>query len=265
LFRSLNENFDILNTIDFSLLKKRFGEENIAIQRADLHQALFDAIDPSMIHFKQKVTHIRQNDNEVQLTFNQQEEKSFDYCIAADGIHSIFRQSLIPNSKPRFAHYTCWRGTSKNNGDVPYHISSEAWSRNGRFGFAPLYNGDIYWFACVNAIENDEYYQSLDKNGVAKLFSHYPESVERIIKDVQKDSFLHHDLYDIQPLHSFVYNRILLLGDAAHATTPNMGQGAGQAIEDAYELMLALKHHPSIAASFQEYNNRRINRTKKVI
>lgn len=263
--RFLDEHLHVMNTIDFTLFKKRFGEENIAIQRADLHEALFHNVDKSFIHLSLQVRQIKQTNNEVLVSFNNGVTKSFDYVIAADGIHSLIRQNLLPNSKPRFANYTCWRGTSRNKGDVLAHISSEAWSKQGRFGWAPLYNGDVYWFACINSSENDEYYHSLDQLGVASLFSHYPEPVERLIRETSETSFLHHDLYDIKPLDSFVYGRVLLLGDAAHATTPNMGQGAGQSIEDAYELMLALKEANTVQEAFSRYDVRRVKKTKKVI
>lgn len=263
--RFLNETFKVMNTIDYSLLKEKFGEENIAIQRADLHEALYQAVDPAYIYFNQGVTDFTQEDDGVTVTFNDREEKKFDYVIAADGIHSIFRRKLVPTSQARYANYTCWRGTTKNVGDVPLHISSEAWSKRGRFGWAPLANGDVYWFACVNAWEQDEYYRSMNKAGVAHLFAHFPAPVERLIAEAYDDSYLHHDLYDITPLDDFAFGRILLLGDAAHATTPNMGQGAGQAIEDAYELMLALEVAPQFPAAFARYNERRVGKTKKVI
>lgn len=263
--RFLNDKLEIMNTIDFTLLKKRFGEENIAIQRADLHEALFQSVDAGYIHFNKQVKDMKQLKDEVVLTFQHGETISYDYVVAADGIHSTIRQKLLPNSQPRFANYTCWRGTSPNKGDVQSHISSEAWSKQGRFGWAPLYNGDVYWFACVNSKPNDEYYQSLDKHGVANLFSHYPDPIERVLRETEDASFLHHDLYDIKPLRSFVYGRIVLLGDAAHATTPNMGQGAGQAIEDAYELMLAIEQEVSLQAAFARYDARRIKKTSKVI
>lgn len=263
--RFLNSKLEVMNSIDFSLLKKRFGEETIAIQRTDLHQALFQCIETAYIHFNHRVVNVSQTKSEVILTFCNKKVKAFDYVIAADGIHSLFRQTLIPNSEPRFANYTCWRGISMNKGDVPLHISSEAWSKYGRFGWAPLANGDVYWFGCVNSQPDDEYYQSLNKHGVAKLFSHYPAPIERLILETDGASFLHHDLYDIKPLPSFVYGRILLLGDAAHATTPNMGQGAGQAIEDAYELMIAFKQETSMSNVFARYDARRVKKTKKVI
>lgn len=263
--RFLDGNSNLMNTIDFTLLKEKFGEENIAIERSDLHHALFAAIDPEYFHFDKKVNGFSQTDKEVLINFKDNTSITADYVIAADGIHSIFRQELIPDSRPRYAGYTCWRGIAKNKDDVELHVSSEAWSKAGRFGWAPLYNGDAYWFACINVQENDEYYQSVNQSGVAEHFSHFPPIVERLISETKDDFFLHHDIYDIKPLDNFIYNRVCLLGDAAHAATPNMGQGAGQSIEDAYELMQALENTTHVKEALKQYNKKRVYKTKKVI
>lgn len=263
--RFLNDDFKVMNSIDFTMLKKRFGEENITIQRADLHKALFAAVDSTYFHFNKQVKQFKQTSEKVFLTFVDGSKEVVDYVIAADGIDSIFRQTLIPKSIPRYAGYTCWRGITKNNNEVPLHLSSEAWSKHGRFGWASLYNGDVYWFACVNAKENDSYYRSLDKQGVANEFAHYPSTVKKIIQETDDDYFLHHDIYDIKPLSTYIYDRICLLGDAAHATTPNMGQGAGQSIEDAYELMVALKNTHTIVDAFRKYDRNRVKKANKVI
>ncbi len=263
--RFLNGQSEIMNTIDFTLLKEKFGEENIAIERSDLHHALLAAIDSKYVHFNKKVTHFNQTDTSVTVNFSDATSITADYVIAADGIHSTFRQTLIHNSPPRYAGYTCWRGIVKIKGDVEAHISSEAWSKDGRFGWAPLYNGYAYWFACINSKKNDEYYKSFDQSSVANYFSHYSPVVERLISETPDEYFLHHDIYDIKPLNNFVFNRICLLGDAAHATTPNMGQGAGQSIEDAYELMNALKNTSQMKDALIIYNAKRVPKTKQVI
>src|SRR5699024_2164251 len=263
--RFLNGKFKEMNSIDFTLLKKRFGEENITIERSDLHKALFTAIDQAYFHFNKRVNYFEQINDKVVLYFTDGTDKTVDFVIAADGIHSIFRNTLIPSSTPRFAGYTCWRGITKNHDDVFMHLSSEAWSRQGRFGFAPLHDGDVYWFACVNANENEFNYRNLDKSGVAELFKHFPPVVERLINETYDDYFLHHDIYDIKPIKTFVYNHICLLGDAAHATTPNMAQGAGQSIENAYVLMEALKSERNVSKAFNLYDKRRVKKTNKVI
>ncbi len=263
--RFLNGKFQVMNSIDFTLLKKRFGEENITIERADLHAALFSAVDSRAFHFNKKVESFNQSNEHVELIFSDGTKETLDYVIAADGINSIFRKTLVPNSLPRYAGYTCWRGITKNKDDVTPHISSEAWSKKGRFGWAPLHNGDVYWFACINSEANHPVYEGFSKEDVADYFSFYAPVVERLIRETYDDYFLHHDIYDIKPLDTFVYNRICLLGDAAHATTPNMGQGAGQSIEDAYELMEAIKNTPTMNDAFKQYDATRVKKTKKVI
>lgn len=263
--RFLNGDFELMNTIDFSLLKDRFGEETITIQRADLHKALLQSMDDNYFHLNKKVVYFKQTTEKVIIKFSDGSVKSFDYVIAADGIHSIFRQTLIPSSQPRYAGYTCWRGITKNTGDVQAHISSEVWSKQGRFGWAPLYNGDVYWFACINTQERNPYYAQLNKDDVANKFAHLSPVVERLIRETYEDYFLHHDIYDIKPLRTFIYDRVCLLGDAAHATTPNMGQGAGQSIEDAFELMQAFNSTSVVANAFKQYEHKRIWKTKKVI
>lgn len=263
--RFFNGELNLMNKIDFSLLKKRYGEETITIERSNLHHALHTAIDPSNISFNMEVISFKQTNEKVTLYFANGQKKSYDYVIAADGIHSLFRQSLIPKSRPRYAGYTCWRGITKNNGDVEPHISSEAWSKNGRFGWAPLADGNVYWFACLNAPKNDQYYRSLDKSGISHQFQHFGPAIERLIRETKDQFLLHHDIYDIKPLRTFVYDRICLLGDAAHATTPNMGQGAGQAIEDAFTLTNTIKNISSIKNAFAQYNELRIKKANKVI
>src|SRR5699024_2067964 len=126
-------------------------------------------------------------------------------------------------------------------------------------------NNEVYWFACVNAPEQDEYLASLEPSGVAKLFQHFPAPLGRPIRDVQPNSFLHHDIYDIKPLSTFVYQRIVLLGDAAHATCPSMGQAAGQAIEHAYWLTNAFVQSKTMEKAFNTYNKKRVNNTRTVI
>lgn len=263
--RFYNGKGKLMNTIDFTRLKKQFGEETITIQRADLHEALFEAVPSASFHFNKRVEHFTQNKDRVTLTFTDGTVATHEFVIAADGIHSLFRQQLVPNSSPRYAGYTCWRGISQNDGDVPLHVSSEAWSTDGRFGWAPLHNGEVYWFACVNAREGDAFYANLSPREVAAQFKHFGPTVERLIQETKDDYFLHHDLYDIAPLSTFHYGRILLLGDAAHATTPNMGQGAGQSIEDAYELMLAFEREDTWELIAERYDAYRVPKTKKVI
>ena len=98
------------------------------------------------------------------------------FIIAADGIHSAIRKKLVPNSEPRYSGYTCWRGITENNRQVDEFTSTEIWSSIGRFGMAPMKNGQVYWFACINARAKDPFYQHIERNEIANLFQNLPDS-----------------------------------------------------------------------------------------
>ncbi|MNN38592.1 FAD-dependent urate hydroxylase [compost metagenome] len=98
-----------------------------------------------------------------------------------------------------------------------------------------------------------------------KLFNNFPHPVKNLIQAASNDRLIHTDIYDIQPLQQFAFGRIVLLGDAAHATTPNMGQGAGQAMEDAVVLSQCMELEPNFNNAFQLYEHRRLQRTRKII
>lgn len=261
----LNDKGRILNSIDFSVLKEKFGQENITIHRADLHRTFLKALKPNTIQYNKKCVRVDQHENKVTAYFEDKTEVTADLLIAADGIHSPIRKKLLPNSAPRYAGYTCWRGITENKGNVDEFTSTEIWSTAGRFGMAPMKNGQVYWFACINMREKDLFYQNLDRNEIANLFKGFPKVVAELIKETQPEYILHHDILDIKPLRQFAFGRIVLLGDAAHATTPNMGQGAGQAIEDAIVLGNAFQQFTDVEKALAFYEEKRVARTAKVI
>lgn len=253
----------ILNTIDFSLFKRKYGFENVTIHRADLHKALVNALPPKTIAYNRRCEHVSTHHNGVIAVFSDGISVKADVIIAADGIHSPIRQQLQDNSKPRYAGYTCWRGLAHNDGLIATNTSTEVWDASGRFGYAPLQDNTVYWFACVNSKANNTFYQQLTTEELAFHFKKFPQAVTQLIKKTAPQHVLHHDIYDIKPLRHFVYGRVVLIGDAAHATTPNMGQGAGQAIEDAVTLVNAIKRYP-LRHALQKYEQARIKHTHKV-
>ncbi len=261
----LNQNGKELNSIPFSKLKELFGQENITIHRGDLHAAFYHLLQPHTIHLQKRCSSFIQEKNKVVVHFQDQTQIEADILIAADGIHSPIRQQLVPNSLPRYAGYTCWRGITENKGRVDTTTSTELWSTKGRFGMAPMKDGNVYWFACVNSKKDNPLYKDLVSEDIARLFTHLPKSIPDIIRTTEPSQILHHDIYDINPLKKFVYGRVALLGDAAHATTPNMGQGAGQAIEDAIVLAKAFQQNLEWVAALQSYEQQRLSRTTKVI
>jgi len=97
-----------------------------------------------------------------------------------------------------------------------------------------------------------------------KRFEGYHEPIPQILAQTSDNQLLQHDIYYLPPIRRFAFGRIVLLGDAAQAMTPNMGQGAGQSIEDAVILASHLKQNPAIKEALERYERERIGRSGQI-
>lgn len=239
----------------------RFGLENFAIHRADLHAFLCEQLRPEQIQTGKKLESVEKLEDSFAIKFEDGKEIETEYLIAAEGIHSPIRQWVENKAHLRYAGYTCWRAVVPAPSGMPFE-SSETWGKGKRFGIVPLPNGQVYFFACVNASAGDPSMKNLGANGLTKLFSDFHAPIPQILAQTRDQDLIWNDLYDLKPLAHFAYDRLVLIGDAAHATTPNLGQGACQAIEDAF--VLAQEMSPfadGYELAFEKYEKRRLHRT----
>jgi 2-polyprenyl-6-methoxyphenol hydroxylase-like FAD-dependent oxidoreductase len=239
----------------------------LALHRGDLSQALAALLPEGTIHLGKKCVDFRQDANGVQVDFADGSSAHGDYLIAADGIHSPIRKKLLPTVPLRYAGYTCWRGVVKVRGKFDYLLteSTETWGRKGRFGIVPLSKDRIYWFAVVNAAENDPQIRKYGKEELLQYFADYHQPIYQVIEATEEKDIIWNNLSDLTPLSQYAYDRVLLMGDAAHAMTPNMGQGACQAIEDAAILAMCLKKSSSVGQAFKKFEKLRVKRVRKIV
>jgi 2-polyprenyl-6-methoxyphenol hydroxylase-like FAD-dependent oxidoreductase len=262
--------FDILSSVgklitrtDTTFLSVDNAPDNFTIHRAVLHNVLLSKIPATSIQTNKRLTSFEQNEKEIVLHFEDGTSHVTNYLIAADGIHSPVRKQLLPESLPRYAGYTCWRAvvnTSQFNGAG----SSETWGTNGRFGIAPLAGDKVYWFACINAPQNDAKMRSFKVADLQQQFASYHNDVQTLLAQTPDEALIWGDIIDIRPLQHFAFGNIVLIGDAAHATTPNMGQGACQGIEDAIVLADELAKHKTTQEAFLANEKRRLARTRDI-
>ncbi|QLK86666.1 FAD-dependent monooxygenase [Staphylococcus sp. 17KM0847] len=238
---------------------------HVTVLRQTLVDTIASYITEEMLHLNHKVTAVEVTETLARLHFQSHESQTFDLVVGADGIHSIVRQAVCPNSTVQYQGYTCFRGIVTDMSNLE-NTAYEYWGTKGRFGIVPLLNGEAYWFAAINAKESDLQFKSFNKPHLQAYFNQYPEPVRQILDKQGETGILHHDIYDLKPLKTFVYHqRIVLLGDAAHAMTPNMGQGAGQAMEDAIILANVLETYDTLSDALARYDKLRVKHTRKVI
>jgi 2-polyprenyl-6-methoxyphenol hydroxylase-like FAD-dependent oxidoreductase len=263
-FQLKTDRGETLYTIRPGGLKPGFNELSIAIHRADLHEILIDALTPGSLKLNKTCTGFTQNDEGVVLEFASGETDSADLLIAADGIHSTIRKRLFPRIALRYAGYTAWRGVVENDDEVVAGMASEIWGSGARFGIVRIDPGRVYWFAIANQPAGERCAAKESKARLLRKFSDWYPPVMSLIEGTPVDTILQNDIYDFAPLPRWTMGRITMLGDAAHATTPNMGQGACMAIESAYSLSQSLSMEQDHSRAFARYERERHARTARV-
>jgi 2-polyprenyl-6-methoxyphenol hydroxylase-like FAD-dependent oxidoreductase len=257
----------VLTETDAEKISEKYNVvNNFTIHRADLHEVLLGHLAADTLQLSKNCVDFKQHASGVSIFFQDGSAVETDYAIACDGVHSVFRKKLLPESHPRYAGYTCWRAVIDNPpSSVDFTETSETWGAGHRFGIAPLNQGRLYWFACINARENDPVKR---RYGIAELLEHFGKfqgPIPDILHHTQNYQLIWNDIIDIKPLKQFAFGNIVLLGDAAHATTPNMGQGACMAIEDAAILANTIASNPSVEMAFLAFERKRIPRTTAIV
>lgn len=215
---------------------------NLGIHRADLHQVLLDALPAERIHLGHTLKAFEQLPGKtIRCTFENGAVTQGDLLIGADGIHSTVRRLLKDDRPLRDAEQLCWRGTLDFDLPPPFNtLSTEAWGDRARFGFLEYQAGKVYWFAVLSEALCPQV-NPMDKSEWTDFFQEFDPLIQKIIAATAESAIFFDRIADLPPSKRPWYqNNICLIGDAAHATTPNMGQGACQAIEDAYVLARCL-------------------------
>ncbi|WP_309866089.1 FAD-dependent monooxygenase [Desmospora profundinema] len=261
----LSEKGNVISKLDTDRLDQKFQTDSIAVLRSDLHDVLVRSLKSGTVTVNKKCVGFEQDDRGVSVRFADGKTGRGDVLIAADGIHSIIRKQLLPGLKTRYAGYTCWRGVTSGVPDGFKEELTETWGPKGRFGIVPLSDRQIYWFAVINAEENSRVFAGYRNRDLLKHFGDYHFPIPQILRMTREEEVIWNDIVDLEPLDRFAFDRIVLIGDAAHATTPNMGQGACQGIEDALVLSRCIDEQSNPVAAFQAFQEQRIKRTRKIV
>ena len=254
-----------INQTDMQSVATLYGASNFSVHRADLQAVLVSQLAPDTLHIGKKCVDVDQSKNQVTLLFEDGHRATANALIAFDGIHSVVRQKYLPQVTLRYAGYTCWRAV------VPYSFHhypkrfSETWGRRGRFGIVPLTDHRVYWFATLNANRNDARLRDYTVADLQHNFRNYHAPITDILTHTAEGQLLWNDILDFKPIKHYAFGSVVLAGDAAHAMTPNMGQGAGMAIEDAAVLTECLTHYAQVNEAFHRFEQRRKKRVSSIV
>jgi len=226
----------------------------VSIHRAALLQVLQASLLPETLHLGHPYHGHRVAEGRLRVQVGER-EISPDYLLAADGLHSAVRQQILPRARLRYAGQTCWRGVATLPLDERWSGKGcELWGRRLRFGFAQIGPEEVYWFAVANAPQGQRDHPPERRAALQARFRDFDPVVQELLRHTPVARIMRHDIYDLARLPRWSRGAVCLIGDAAHATTPNMGQGGCQGIEDAYYLSQWLaKDLPSPEQTFAAF------------
>jgi 2-polyprenyl-6-methoxyphenol hydroxylase-like FAD-dependent oxidoreductase len=251
----------VISKIPADVLERRFGA-NVVLTRPDLLAVLLAALEESgePVRLGFECSAFGQDGAGVVATFAGGHEERGDFLVGADGLHSGIRSRLLGDGSPRYAGFTAWRGLAEL-GEDREHGGFEAWGRGQIFGLVGLGGGRFYWYATKNAPEGQGDASGGRKAELLERFGGWREPVPSVIRATDEGRILRHDVYHREPARRWGEGRVTLLGDAAHPMTPNLGQGACQAIEDAASLAGCMREGGDVEAALRLYEERRRGRT----
>lgn len=255
-------NLKSLSKIDLTYFEQKHKTKNIAIHRGTLQQILIDKLKSTEINLNHKLASIVEKTNGYNLKFENGEQIQSSTILGADGLNSIVRQNIFPKNSIRNANQICWRGITECELPIKFRNElNEAWGKAERFGFVQIEKGKVYWYALKSFKKNKNEFSI---NDLEQYFGDYNLVIKDIIKSTKKEHINIAEISDLKPTNIWFKENVCLIGDSAHATTPNMGQGACQAIEDAFVLSECLNKY-DITKAFSEYQKLRLPKAHQVV
>ncbi|WP_430781860.1 FAD-dependent oxidoreductase [Actinoplanes sp. G11-F43] len=184
-----------------------------------------------------------------------------DLVVVADGVFSRSRERLFGSRfRARYSGSTAWRGTIDG---MPAGAFVETWGRGVKFGVTPQEDGRTNWFASA-ALPEGRFQPGREAAALRAMFRGWADPVRPVLDALDEQSILRHDIHVTPPLPSYVRGEVALIGDAAHAMTPDLGRGACEAIIDAVTLAACLRQTRSTSQALIAYDHRRRPATQRL-
>jgi 2-polyprenyl-6-methoxyphenol hydroxylase-like FAD-dependent oxidoreductase len=238
------------------------------VHRAHLHEILHAALPAGVVRFGARVVAVEAAAGGVRVTTGGGARLDADLLVGADGIHSVVRAAVYGPTEPVYLGYRSHRLVVENRDGIEFF--TEFLGRGKRIGLVPISRAQLYVWTTFNSPRESARVGLGSVAELRALFAEFADPrVTRALGAVAStDAVL---CTDVEEVHQrpWVSGRVLLLGDAAHALTPNMGQGAGMAMEDAAvlgdELEGVAAGRQPLSMALARYETRRRPRVETVM
>lgn len=261
-------NDQTMTQFDLTPLYKEVGQRAYPVARADLQQLLMETFGLENIKLGMRMTEIEDQSEYVNIHFADGSQIKADLLIGADGTHSITRKFVLDcQVERRYAGYVNWNGLVQIDEKI---APAQQWTtyvgEGKRVSLMPVAQNRFYFFFDVPIESGLPNQREQYKAELKKYFKDWCAPVHQLIDCLDEQKTNRVEIHDIEPFMNFYKGRVVLLGDAAHSTTPDIGQGGCQAMEDAIYLARALQINTfGLSDALERYQNKRNDRTKEMV
>jgi 2-polyprenyl-6-methoxyphenol hydroxylase-like FAD-dependent oxidoreductase len=248
------------------------GTNTYIALRSDLQLGMNERLGTEVVRLGHEVAGFEQDPAGVTVRLASGDEERGVVLIGADGIRSTVREKIL-GDEPRYAGYSGWRGLATMDPQpLEPGLGKQIFGRGRSFGAFGLRGNRVYWFSSFLTDEGGSDSPAGRKEDVRRTFAEAPELVRSIIEATDEADILRTDIHDRPPVKRWGEGRVTLIGDAAHAATPNTGQGGSQALVDAVlvadrlaSARGSLADADAVRAALGSYEQERIPETSKVV
>jgi 2-polyprenyl-6-methoxyphenol hydroxylase-like FAD-dependent oxidoreductase len=254
--------------LDYPLdtITERYGSDVAFVHRRDLKAGLAALFGVEGLHLAAQVVDFEQDETEVRIRLADGAVVRGDVLVGADGLRSAVRSRLLGDGDPTYLGSTVWRGVVKSDGlALPAGHGINWFGCGAEFLAFHIPDAQVYWGAVTKEPRGEKPGPRGHKEDLLRRFGDWPEIVRAVIEATDSGAILRNDMYDRPPVKHWSAGRVTLVGDAAHPMTPNQGQGACQALEDAVALGASLKGTTGVAEAFALYERRRLRRANRAV
>jgi 2-polyprenyl-6-methoxyphenol hydroxylase-like FAD-dependent oxidoreductase len=257
----------LLQSVDVGESARRFGWPTVAIHRGRLQRVLLDHLGADAVRVGRECREVVARGDGAVVRFADGSEVEAEVVVGADGAHSRVREAVAPGARLRYSGQSSYRAVA------PFRLPDgfggvgwEVWGPGRRFGFSAIGEGEVYWYATLDAPAGERDASAAEtRRRLDAMAAPFPAPVPELVAATDAERMLRTDMYDLPAIPAWHRGRVVLLGDAAHATTPNLGQGGAQAMEDAWVLADQLATHTRPEDAFAAYQRIRERKARMVV
>src|SRR5690625_2690599 len=253
--------------------REKYGSETVQIRRSDISFHLRQEVQEKQIpiHYGQQLEGVLRTDRCVQVRFSDSSDTSGDFLIACDGVHSSTRMHLFTAAPAPVYTRLLSTGAFVHLEDMQHLFGpiNMTFGRRAFFAWAVSNKGDVWWFNnfyMEREPTREELRTTLQqevKEHLLEIHREDPDPIPKIIRETEE--LFVYPIYETPSLQQWHQNRVCLIGDAAHATAPHIGQGGSLALEDAVVLARCLNSSSSPDEAFKRFQSLRKPRVEKLI